>query len=84
MSTSRPIDLNNDESQFETQDVQGLEAQELGAHILERAETHDEESAPPPKKKREKKDHTALIHEAGKSLFPFSRVQKIIKADKVA
>lgn len=36
-----------------------------------------------PTKKRERKAPAALEREPGKSLFPFSRVQKIIRADKV-
>lgn len=42
------------------------------------------DSAPPAeaKKKREKKEQQPLSREPGKSLFPHSRVQKIIKADK--
>lgn len=45
----------------------------------------DPEGAQPEKKKkpRERKEQVALEREGGKSLFPFSRVQKIIKADKV-
>lgn len=35
------------------------------------------------KKKRVKKAPQPVVREAGKSLFPVSRVQKIIKADKV-
>jgi len=34
-------------------------------------------------KKREKREPVVLVKEPGKSLLPFSRVQKIIKADKV-
>ncbi|KAF9013378.1 histone-fold-containing protein, partial [Cyathus striatus] len=34
------------------------------------------------KKKREKREPVELTREPGKSLFPFSRVQKIIKADQ--
>jgi hypothetical protein len=37
----------------------------------------------PEKKKREKKEPVVLVRESGKSLLPFARVQKIIKADKV-
>jgi hypothetical protein len=37
----------------------------------------------PEKKKREKKEPVVLVREIGKSLLPFARVQKIIKADKV-
>ena len=42
-----------------------------------------EEKVQQPKKKRERKDPVVLVREAGKSLLPFARVQKIIKADKV-
>ena len=38
----------------------------------------------PEKKKRERKEPVVLVRETGKSLLPFSRVQKIIKADKVS
>jgi len=34
-------------------------------------------------KKRQKKEPVEFVREAGKSLFPIARVQKIIKADKV-
>ncbi|KAJ3907939.1 hypothetical protein F5879DRAFT_768144, partial [Lentinula edodes] len=34
------------------------------------------------KKKRERKETAHLVRDSGKSLLPFSRVQKIIKADK--
>ncbi|KAG6831954.1 hypothetical protein H0H92_006555 [Tricholoma furcatifolium] len=40
------------------------------------------DKAPPEKQKRARKEPVALIREPGKSLLPFSRVQKIIKADK--
>jgi hypothetical protein len=35
------------------------------------------------KKKRERKEPASLEREGGKSLFPFSRVQKAMKADRV-
>ncbi|KAJ3735916.1 hypothetical protein DFJ43DRAFT_1055021 [Lentinula guzmanii] len=35
-----------------------------------------------PKKKRERKETVPLVRDSGKSLLPFSRVQKIIKADR--
>ncbi|CAA7261434.1 unnamed protein product [Cyclocybe aegerita] len=42
-----------------------------------------DKAASKPKKPREKKDPQApLVREPGKSLLPFARVQKIIKADK--
>jgi len=34
-------------------------------------------------KKREKRETVELVREPGKSLLPFARVQKIIKADRV-
>ncbi|KZP11306.1 histone-fold-containing protein [Athelia psychrophila] len=40
------------------------------------------DKADDPTKKRERKAPAALEREPGKSLFPFSRVQKIIRADK--
>lgn len=42
----------------------------------------EQPNAAPTKKKREKKDPVPLVREGGKSLLPFARVQKIIKADK--
>ncbi|KAI0320189.1 hypothetical protein OF83DRAFT_1106284 [Amylostereum chailletii] len=47
--------------------------------------TQTEPDAPmpaPDKPKRKAKPPTALVREGGKSLLPFSRVQKILKADK--
>lgn len=44
----------------------------------------NEDSQGPVKKKREKKEAVPFVRDSGKSLLPFSRVQKIIKADKVA
>lgn len=41
------------------------------------------EEIAPSKKKRDRKDPGTLRREPGKSLLPFSKVQKIIKADKV-
>jgi len=36
------------------------------------------------KKSSTKKEHVILVREPGRSLLPFARVQKIIKADKVS
>jgi hypothetical protein len=36
------------------------------------------------RKKQEKKEPVELIREPGRSLLPFARVQKIMKADKVS
>lgn len=47
------------------------------------ADAPPEEEEQQPKKKRERKEVVDVVREPGKSLFPISRVQKIIKADKV-
>ena len=78
----------------ETQvEVQDFEAQ-VDDDVNDREESiemeGDEQStqAEPGPKKQERKEHRAvdneLIREPGKSLLPFARVQKIIKADKVS
>jgi hypothetical protein len=41
------------------------------------------EEAKAPNKKRERRENVPLEREEGKSLLPFTRVQKIIKADRV-
>lgn len=70
-----------DETQLEnqTEETQDIETQELESGNLE--EETEVVAVPHKKKKPEKKD--AAIREPGKTLFPMSRVQKIIKADKV-
>ncbi len=35
------------------------------------------------KERKERKEPVELVREPGKSLFPFSRVQKIVRADQV-
>lgn len=71
---------NEDETQVETQteEMQYVEAQELEPGNLQ----EDEVVAPPRKRKKPEKKE-ALVREPGKTLFPMSKVQKIIKADKV-
>ncbi|KAH8818896.1 hypothetical protein DL96DRAFT_1471061 [Flagelloscypha sp. PMI_526] len=64
-----------DETDPETQ----LQTQPVDASQPEASASTD---PPPKKKKREKKEPVELVHEPGKSILPFSRVQKIIKADK--
>ncbi|KAJ4482461.1 hypothetical protein J3R30DRAFT_2177400 [Lentinula aciculospora] len=58
-------------------------------NLLENEEEHPEEHVNAdivhegvPKKRRDRKDTAPLVRDSGKSLLPFSRVQKIIKADK--
>lgn len=74
----------------ELEEVQD-ETQEQDTQILSgdenAAETGVDETAegnPRSKKRRTHKEPIILTREPGKSLLPFSRVQKIIKADKVA
>jgi DNA polymerase epsilon subunit 4 len=71
---------NEEETQVETQteEIQYIETQELEPGNLQ----EDEAVAPAQKKKKPEKKE-ALVREPGKTLFPMSRVQKIIKADKV-
>ena len=64
-----------DETQLEKQ-TQDVETQEL-----EGEEEEEVVAAPAKRKKPEKKE--VVTREPGKTLFPLSRVQKIIKADKV-
>ena len=73
---------NEDETQPEIQneDTQDMETQDLESSNLEQ-ENEVVATAAPQKKKPEKKD--LVMREPGKTLFPMSRVQKIIKADKV-
>jgi hypothetical protein len=71
---------NENETQVETQteETQYVETQELEPGNLQEGEVV---AAPRKRKKPEKKE--AVMREPGKTLFPMSRVQKIIKADKV-
>lgn len=50
------------------------------AATAEDAETEDGAKS---KAKRKREAPPALVHEPGKSVFPVSRVQRILKADKV-
>lgn len=59
---------------------------EVDQDIEEENEAASEDEAQPmagAKRKREKKEPIVLVRDEGKSLLPFARVQKIIKADKV-
>jgi histone H3/H4 len=81
---SEPIEDELEEVQDETQeqDTQNLSGDENAAETGAGDETA--EGNAPSKKRRIRKEPTILTREPGKSLLPFSRVQKIIKADKVA
>jgi hypothetical protein len=70
---------NKDETQLDqTEEIQDVKSQGLESGDLEAG---DEVVAAPHKKKAGKK--APVMREPGKTLFPMSRVQKIIKADKV-
>ena len=72
-------EYNEDETQLETQkETQYVETQELEPGNLQEDEVV---AAPRKRKKPEKKE--VVMREPGQTLFPMSRVQKIIKADKV-
>ena len=76
-------DQNEDETLVETQ---AEETQYIETQVLEPGNIQKDEGvvAPPGKgKKTEKKEPLPVVREPGKTLFPISRVQKIIKADKV-
>ena len=75
---------NEDETQLEAQneETQYIETQELEPGILQDEEEDEVVAAPQKRKKPEKKE--VVMREPGKTLFPMSRVQKIIKADKVS
>ncbi|KAH0586143.1 Transcriptional activator HAP5 [Termitomyces sp. J132] len=62
-------------------ETQSFKPQETEGHV---AVTQDrsEDVSQPEKKAPVRKEHVVLVREAGKSLLPFARVQKIIKADK--
>jgi hypothetical protein len=88
MSTPEANDLSTEEVQeAENQTVQ----EEAGQEEMEQDAEEENESAGDvevqpvvgAKRKRERKDLVALVRDEGKSLLPFARVQKIIKADKV-
>jgi DNA polymerase epsilon subunit 4 len=63
------------------QDAHTLSEDENIAEAVQDGEPNGDE--PPTKKRRIRKEPGILTRESGKSLLPFSRVQKIIKADKV-
>lgn len=76
-------ELEENENETQEQDTQALSEDE----IIAEAEVPEEEQKgdePPTKKRRIRKEPSVLTREPGKSLLPFSKVQKIIKADKVS
>jgi hypothetical protein len=74
-------------SQDELEELENEETQPLSEdeNLAEAAVPEEEPKGdePPTKKRRTRKEPSVLTRELGKSLLPFSRVQKIIKADKV-
>ena len=73
---------NEDETQLETQieETQYVETQELEPGNIQEDEL---EVVAPPRKRKKPEKKEVVMREPGKTLFPMSRVQKIIKADKV-
>ena len=73
---------NEDRTQLEsqTEETQDVETQDLEPGNLE--EEQEDVAAVPPKRKKPEKSEV-VMREPGKTLFPISRVQRIIKADKV-
>ncbi len=78
--------MSENASQDELEELEN-ETQDQDTHALSEdeniAEAVQEGDEPPAKKRRIRKEPGILTRESGKSLLPFSRVQKIIKADKV-
>ncbi|KAJ3896937.1 hypothetical protein GG344DRAFT_71882 [Lentinula edodes] len=82
MSSDLKLELTQERSE-NVNDPEDLEENELEEHpekLVNPDEVVQVEGAP--KKKRERKETAHLVRDSGKSLLPFSRVQKIIKADK--
>jgi len=71
-----------EETQLETQQSEAQVDDKIG-DTTDLVEMEDDEPAvPPEQKERERKEPVELVREQGRSLLPFARVQKIIKADK--
>ena len=80
------------EEEEEVEEVEEVPEEVVAEEEEAEEEEEEEENLPqaegaeevaPLKKKRDRKDPGSLKREPGKSLLPFSKVQKIIKADKV-
>lgn len=85
MSTSEANAVPSEEVE-EGEDQVTEEQGEVDQDIEEENEVASEDEAQPiagAKRKRERKEPIVLVRDEGKSLLPFARVQKIIKADKV-
>ena len=78
MTMSQP-EQNEDEIQVETQ----TEETQFETQELEPGNLQGNEVVAPPRKRKKPEKKEVLVREPGKTLFPMSRVQKIIKADKV-
>ncbi|KAF8073667.1 hypothetical protein FPV67DRAFT_760259 [Lyophyllum atratum] len=79
MSTPPNVGELNEE---ETQDIESQEKDREESRAEQTVEPVGENGPHTSKKTRIRKEPVTLVREAGKSLLPFSRVQKIIKADK--
>ena len=72
-----PPSEHDEESQLTTTNATTMPEEES------QMELEPDQQAPTKKRKPRDPQATALVHVPGKSLFPVSRVQKILKADKV-
>ncbi|KAG7088615.1 hypothetical protein E1B28_012589 [Marasmius oreades] len=74
--------MSNEETQMDIQEEQPQEIPDPFSHMDEDAAEDDEPTVSISAPKKKLKQPVQLTREPGKSLFPFSRVQRIIKADK--
>ena len=83
MSDYASQDELEEENETQERDTQAFSEDE---NLAEEAVPVEEQKGdePPTKKRRIRKEPSVLTREPGKSLLPFSKVQKIIKADKVS
>lgn len=83
-STPEANTVQNEAEEDNNRAIEGREGEANQEESVVGGEEEEDVQAPPgAKRKRERKEPVALVREDGKSLLPFSRVQKIIKADKV-
>ncbi|KAK2459648.1 hypothetical protein APHAL10511_008293 [Amanita phalloides] len=69
-------------SEASQDELEDLEIESGDENTAVAAPAEESEEGPPAKKRRIRKEPVATVREPGRSLLPFARVQKIIKADK--
>jgi DNA polymerase epsilon subunit 4 len=91
MDETQDIDVEIDKTAEQTQ-LQDLEHEEDTQDVDEQVDEQEEQDQSRPDSAatgrvkgptRDRKEQQSLVREPGKSLLPHTRVQKIIKADKV-